>query len=49
MPKNIFLLTDGEIRDKKETLELIERNNSKVYSIGIGDSFDENLIKMQVS
>ena len=47
LPRNIFLLTDGEIEDKKETLELIEKNNLKysIYSIGLGTSFDEDLIK----
>ena len=47
LPKNIFLLTDGETWDKKEALELIEKNSSKftVYSIGIGEDFDEDLIK----
>ena len=47
LPKKIFLLTDGETGDKKEALELIEKNSSKytVYSIGIGESFDEDLIK----
>ena len=47
LPKNIFLLTDGEIRNKRETLELIEKNSSKfsIFSIGIGNSFDKDLIK----
>ena len=47
LPKNIFILTDGEISDKKETLELIEKYSSKFYifSIGIGNSFDKDLIK----
>jgi hypothetical protein len=47
LPRNIFLLTDGEIDNKKETLALIEKNNLKfkIYSIGIGNSFDEDLIK----
>ena len=47
LPRNIFLLTDGEIEDKEKTLNLIENNNLKytIYSIGIGDSFDEDLIK----
>ncbi|MCQ2820736.1 MAG: VIT and VWA domain-containing protein, partial [archaeon] len=47
LPKNIILLTDGEINDRTKTLNLIE-NNSKdfyVYSIGIGSSFDKNLIE----
>ena len=47
LPRNIFLLTDGEIDDKKETLTLIENNNNEfsVYSFGIGNDFDEDLIK----
>ena len=47
LPKNIFLLTDGEIENKRETLELIEKNSSKfsIFSIGIGNSFDKDLIK----
>ena len=47
LPKNIFLLTDGEIDDKKETLDLIEKNSNEfsVFSFGIGNDFDEDLIK----
>ena len=47
LPKNIFLLTDGEIKDKDLTLEIIEKYSSKfsIFSIGIGDSFDKDLIK----
>ena len=47
LPKNIFLLTDGRITDKNETLELIEKYSFKyrIYSIGIGDFFDEDLVK----
>ena len=47
LPRNIFLLTDGEIEDKKITLDLIYNNSSKytIYSIGIGNYFDEDLIK----
>ena len=47
LPKNIFLLTDGETWDKEEALLLIEKNSSQftVYSIGIGEEFDEDLIK----
>ena len=47
LPRNIFLLTDGEIEDKKRTLDLIYNNSSKysIYSIGIGKYFDEDLIK----
>ena len=47
LPKNIFLLTDGEIRDKNQTLNLIEKNSNDfvIHSFGIGSSFDEDLIK----
>ena len=47
LPKNIFLLTDGEISDKSRTLQLIEKNsnNFSVYSIGIGYAYDKDLIK----
>ena len=45
--KNIFLLTDGYIDDREKTLNFIKNNNSKfhIFSIGIGNSFDEKLIK----
>ena len=47
LPRNIFLLTDGEILDKDKTLKIIENNsnNFSLYSIGIGNSFDKDLIK----
>jgi uncharacterized protein YegL len=47
LPKNIFLLTDGEVNDKDRTLQLIEEYSLifRIYSIGIGNDFDENLIK----
>ena len=47
LPRNIFLLTDGYINNKAETLNLIEINSSiyNIYSIGIGKDFDEDLIK----
>ena len=47
LSKNIFLITDGHIIQKEETLELIKSNNSKfrIFSIGIGNGFDADLIK----
>ena len=47
LPRNIFLLTDGDIENKKDTLSLIEKYSDKysIYSIGIGNSFDKDLIK----
>ena len=40
-------MTDGEVLDKNDVLNLIDKNNSKfrIYSIGIGSDFDEDLIK----
>ena len=39
LPRNIFLLTDGQIESKKETLNLIEKNSNEfsVFSFGIGN------------
>ena len=47
LPKNIFILTDGETFRRKDALKLIEDNNNEfnVYSIGIGDCFDPDFIK----
>ena len=47
LPRNIFLLTDGEVFDKNRVLKIIEENNSNynIYSIGIGNYFDKDLIK----
>ena len=41
------MLTDGEVLDKNSVLKIIEENNSNynIYSIGIGNYFDEYLIK----
>ena len=47
LPMNIFLLTDGYIGNNEKVLQLIEENSNefKVYSIGIGEEFDYDLIK----
>ena len=47
LPKNIFILTDGEVNNKREVLSLIEKNSNQysIFSIGIGNDFDEDLIK----
>ena len=47
LPKNIFILTDGEVENKREVLSLIQKNSNQysIFSIGIGNSFDEDLIK----
>ena len=47
LPKNIFILTDGEVDNKEQVIEIIGQNNDKfkIYSIGIGNYFDKDLIK----
>ena len=47
LPRNIFLLTDGEVSDSKQCFELISKNNNlfRIQSIGIGNSFDKKLIE----
>ena len=47
LPRNIFLLTDDDIKNKNEILDLIEINSYKfsVYSFKIGNENDEYLIK----
>lgn len=46
LPKNIFLLTDGEVNNKDKCYQIIEKNSEKfkVHSIGLGSSFDKELI-----
>ena len=47
LAKHIIILTDGEVENTNKCLELISNNceNFKVHSIGIGNYFDQNLIK----
>ena len=47
LPKNIFLLTDGDINNRKDTLNIIEENSNEffVFAIGIGNYFDKDLIQ----
>ena len=47
LKRNIFILTDGYVEDKEKTLDIIKKNKKlfSIYSIGIGDEFDEDLIK----
>ena len=48
LSKNILLLTDGEVDDKNECFDLIKENSNifRIHSIGIGDSYDKELIKL---
>ena len=45
--RNLFILTDGEVDNREECLELISLNAEKfkVHAIGIGSSFDKQLIQ----
>jgi von Willebrand factor type A domain len=46
-PRYIFLLTDGEVSNTEEVIDLIRSNtdSTKVYSVGIGSSCSKELIK----
>ena len=46
LPKYIFLLTDGEIKDREKVLDLIllNKKNFIIHSLGIGNYFDKELI-----
>ena len=45
--RNLFILTDGEVDNREECLEIISINSEKfkVHAIGIGSSFDKILIQ----
>ena len=47
LARNLFILTDGEVNNREECLELISTYNEKfkVHAIGIGSSFDKKLIQ----
>ena len=47
LSKNIFLLTDGQVRNRDECIDLITKNSNRfrLHAIGIGNNFDKVLIK----
>ena len=47
LSKNIFLLTDGQVHDREQCVNLITTNSNKfrIHALGIGDSFDKVLIE----
>jgi hypothetical protein len=47
LSKNIFLLTDGKVFDTEQCINLITTNSNKfrVHALGIGSSFDKDLIE----
>ena len=47
LSKNIFLLTDGQVHDREQCINLITTNSNKfrIHAIGIGNDFDKILIE----
>ena len=47
LSKNIFLLTDGQVHDREQCINLITTNSAKfrIHSLGIGKDFDKILIE----
>ena len=47
LARNLFILNDAEVDDVEECLELINTYSIKfkIHVIGVGDSYDKNLIK----
>ena len=47
LSKHIFLLTDGQVDNREQCIDIITTNSSKfkVHSIGIGNDFDKILIE----
>ena len=47
LSKNIFILTDGDVDNRNECIDIIKNNSNKfrVHAIGIGDYFDKLLIE----
>ena len=47
LSKNILILTDGQVNNREECVDLITKNSNKfrVHAIGIGSGFDKILIE----
>ena len=47
LSKNILILTDGQVHDREEFVNLVTSNSNKfrIHAIGIGNSFDKILIE----
>ena len=47
IPKNIFILTNGNVSDKSETLDILQKHSQKfnIFSIGIGEDANKDFIE----
>ena len=47
LPRNVFVLTDGEIDNPKDTCQLIGQysHDTKVHTFGFGSGVDRYLVK----
>jgi len=45
--RQVFVLTDGEISNTEQVIQLVQQNNTKarVFSLGIGDNVSHNLVE----
>ncbi|MCB2173750.1 VWA domain-containing protein [bacterium] len=44
-PQDILLITDGEIWEEEEILELMEASNHRVFTIGVGSAVSEGFLR----
>eukprot|EP00090_Calanus_glacialis_P006199 TRINITY_DN14861_c0_g1_i2.p1 TRINITY_DN14861_c0_g1~~TRINITY_DN14861_c0_g1_i2.p1 ORF type:complete len:655 (-),score=152.05 TRINITY_DN14861_c0_g1_i2:36-1769(-) len=46
-PRQVFVITDGEVWNSHECVQLVEKNNqhNRVFTLGIGASADRHLVK----
>jgi hypothetical protein len=47
MPRQIFLLTDGDVSNPQQVIQLVAKNRkyNRLHTIGIGSGVSEQLIK----
>jgi len=45
-PRQVFIITDGEVEDKDNCIELVRKNanNTRLFAFGIGNSVDKDLV-----
>jgi uncharacterized protein with von Willebrand factor type A (vWA) domain len=47
MPRQIFLLTDGDVSNPQQVIQLVAKNRkfNRLHTIGIGSGVSEHLVK----